>query len=157
MASSRVRSVRGCNGISLRKTSPSLLGNYFRRRVGVRYPLVSWLSDGLLADCPEIGITHDYYELHVRSELLDNWAFKTHDVVDCGPINFFLCVLLLFQFEYVFVKVKVQIFVCIVDAKLLETIFDEIFEAKNIENRNGSRLFRALVDYVIDSSYQPRE
>lgn len=50
-----------------------------------------------------------------------------------------------------FVKIKLQILVCVIDAQLFKTVLREILETEDIEDRNGSCLFRALVNDMIDT------
>ena len=56
--------------------------------------------------------------------------------VDWIPFNLLLCIFSLLHFKNVLVEKILQIFICIVDAKLLKTIFWKIFKSKNVQNGN---------------------
>lgn len=76
---------------------------------------------------------------------------QSYRIVDSGPINLLLRVLLLLELEDVLVKIELQVLVRVVDAQLLETVLRESFEAEDVEDRNGSRLLCALVDDMVDA------
>ena len=52
---------------------------------------------------------------------------------DALPLDAFPFVFFLFHFEHVTNEKLLQIFICEIDAELLERIFSEIFKAKNIQ------------------------
>lgn len=76
---------------------------------------------------------------------------QSYRIIDGGPIDFLLRVLLLLELEDVLVEVELQVLVRVVDTQLLETVLRESFEAEDVEDRNGGRLLRALVDDVVDA------
>ena len=81
----------------------------------------------------------------------------THGVVDGGPVDFLLGVLLLLQFEYVLVEVKVEVLVGVIYAELLEAVLREVLEAEYVQDGDGGGLLGALVHDVIDAGDQPGE
>ena len=56
--------------------------------------------------------------------------------LDALPVDPFSLVLFLFHFENVSDEKLLQVFICEVDAQLLERVFAEVLEAENIEKTN---------------------
>ena len=66
-----------------------------------------------------------------------------------APVDSLLVVLLLLQLKDVLVKVKLQLFVGIVDAKLLERVLLKVLKAENIKDAD-KRMLAALANRVVD-------
>lgn len=94
----------------------------------------------------------DLFENNLLFEKTLRSNYKNHRVIDGGPINFLFRVFLLLELEDMLVEVKLQILVRIIDAQLFKTVFCEIFEAEDVQDRNGSCLFGALINNMIDTS-----
>jgi len=76
-------------------------------------------------------------------------------VVDWGPLNTFPLVLLLFLFQHQIDEDLLQLFIAIVDAKLLERVHHENFEPVDIQDSNHNFRSPIALQRTVDVVHHP--
>ena len=131
----------------------------------VQKRLISCLNRRVRVECFSSTSIYLWEVTFVVQNLKDSVRFLVDQIetigvigeVDAFPGEFLLRVFLLFQFEDMSIEMKLQGFVGVVNTQLFKTIRREIFETKNVQNRNTIVHGPVHSNDLIDSSDQPAE